>query len=184
MHNYELKQTRRSLPRKFCVKKHMFLVFCTMMLLLVTACTGAVNPESEPLLQSQTYQSESPQIPEPIPSQSVEPPRITEQTPQPLSPPVEPMQIERTPLCVDKAAWLLTELDALLDADGGALWGVPLHGRFMIADAVTRVAVANRPDQYGNLEKQGDVYVGTLPMSTFIGSTAATVFDQQWGMVT
>jgi hypothetical protein len=109
---------------------------------------------------------------------------VAEPTPDVPATPEPPPPIVRAPLCTDKAARLFAELDALLDADGGALWGVPLHGPFMIADAVTREAAANRPDLHGSLVRQGGVYVGTLPQGSHIGTTAAMVYDEFWGMMT
>jgi len=89
-----------------------------------------------------------------------------------------------TQICVDKATWLLSELDALLDRDDGMLWGIHLRGPFMIVDAITKEAVANMPDKKGNLIKHGDVYLGTLSQNDVIGITASYIFDELWGMIT
>src|SRR5689334_21499024 len=48
-------------------------------------------------------------------------------------------------------------------SDNGALWGVGLYGPMIFADRRSRKVVANQPDAEGRLQKEGEVYVGTLP---------------------
>ena len=89
------------------------------------------------------------------------------------------------PICYETVLYLFKRLDAILDADGGNLWGVSLHGPIVIADAITRYAIANMPDAEGEiLTRQGDLYVGRLPEGTHIGNTASFFGDRRWGMVT
>jgi len=85
---------------------------------------------------------------------------------------------------VENAEWLLSRLDEVLKRDNGTLWGVNLRAPFMIVNAFTRDVVANMPDNNGNLEKQGDVYTGTLHETALIGTTATKVYDRWWGMMT
>ena len=90
-------------------------------------------------------------------------------------------------ICIDTISYLFGRLDAILDADadGGYHWGVSLSGPVVIADAITRYAVANMPDVEGEiLTKQGNYYVGRLPEGTLIGNTASFFGDRRWGMVT
>ena len=90
-----------------------------------------------------------------------------------------------SPICFEKASYLLERLDVVLDADNGYLWGVNLRGPVVIADAITRYAVANMPDPDGEIfTKQGGLYAGRLPEGTLIGNTASYFGEMLWGMVT
>jgi hypothetical protein len=90
-----------------------------------------------------------------------------------------------SPICFEKAFYLFERLNTILDGDGGNLWGISLHGPVVIADAVTRYAVANMPDVEGEIfTRQGGLYVGQLPEGTHIGNTASFFGDRLWGMVT
>jgi len=90
-----------------------------------------------------------------------------------------------SPIDLDIASYLFERLDTILDADDGYLWGVNLHGPVVIADVQTRYAVANMPDEDGEIfTRQGDLYVGRLPEGTLIGNTASYFGGQVWGMVT
>jgi len=85
----------------------------------------------------------------------------------------------------DVANYLLERLDTILDADGGSHWGISLRGPVVIADVVTRYAVANMPDEDGTIfTRRGDIYVGRLPEGTHIGNTASYFGGRLWGMIT
>ena len=90
-------------------------------------------------------------------------------------------------ICFDTASYLFRRLDTILDsdADAGYLWGISLHGPVVIADAITRYAIANMPDVEGEIfTRQGNFYVGRLPEGTQIGNTASHFGGRRWGMVT
>ena len=74
-------------------------------------------------------------------------------------------------LTLEIAEQLFAQVDRIHTEDNGALWGVKLHVPHIIADPITRFAVANRPYPGNFLTKQGNVYTGILPDSKFIGST-------------
>jgi len=83
---------------------------------------------------------------------------------------------------LDEAARFIRIMQDVFDEDGGALWGIDLSAPFMFVDPVTRHAVANRPDNQGNLVRQGDVYVGILSDRQRIGNTIAHFGGVLWGM--
>jgi len=146
-------------------------IYIIITLVLLTGCSA------------DTYDSEQ-SILSPAPSPVEQTPAGTAQFQLPPFIMTQPPHDDWSQLCIINAAWLLSELDALLERDNGALWGVHLRGPFMIADSITREVVANMPDERGNLEKQGDVYVGTLDRNALIGTTASEINGQWWGMIT
>lgn len=79
-----------------------------------------------------------------------------------------------------RAFELAEELSA---ADGGALWGVKLYGPTIIADPVTRFAVANEPDDAGVLKAQDDLFVGTLPDNVLVANTGINWGGKRWSML-
>ena len=90
-----------------------------------------------------------------------------------------------SPICIDTVSNIFERLNAVLDSDGGALWGVNLHGPVVIADAATRYAIANMPDVDGDIfTKHDSLYVGQLPEGTLIGLTASYFGGMLWGMIT
>jgi len=74
-----------------------------------------------------------------------------------------PAPAVRVPFCAELAAEYIVEIEALWAQDNGDLWGVNLHVPFIIADNVTRQAVANMPDVDGN-------YITYLPDIAFFGA--------------
>lgn len=82
---------------------------------------------------------------------------------------------------LDVTAMLFEQLNAIFDEDNGQLWGFPLHVPFVIADPVTRHAVANMPAS-GIFTRQGDVYVGILPAHVPISNTVRAFGGRLWGM--
>ena len=90
------------------------------------------------------------------------------------------------------AAEAFAEARAACEADGGALWGRPLWGQFMLVDPATRRFVASEA-----IEEAGDgaagattavttsdqiVHVGTLPESFSVANTAADYAGRRWAM--
>ena len=84
---------------------------------------------------------------------------------------------------LDVAASLFREAGEIWDADGGDLWGFPIHAPLMIADPISRHAVANMADEEGYLRPLGDVYVGILPGNIFIGHTMIDFGGLTWGLM-
>ena len=90
-----------------------------------------------------------------------------------------------SPIDIEKAAYLIERLEAILYADNGNHWGISLHGPVVIVDTVSRQAVANMADVDGKIfTRQGSVYIGQLPERTLIGNTASYFGGRLWGMVT
>jgi len=85
---------------------------------------------------------------------------------------------------VDLATQFLEELEAMWDADGGALWGTPLNVPFIIACGRTRHAVANMPDDSDIFAYYCGVYTGFLPDNIFIWPTSVNFGGRTWGMAT
>ena len=81
------------------------------------------------------------------------------------------------------AATYFTEAKAIGAADGGRLWNRPVYGPMMFADPRTRAVVANVADAEGKLQKQGDVYVGTLPEGFIVANNATNWSGTHWTMV-
>ena len=87
------------------------------------------------------------------------------------------------PIDIEVVSDYFTKLHAIWDEDNGALWGIPLHTPLIIADSITRAAVANMPDPKGFFQKHGDVYIGTLPHNVLIGATSVEFNGLEWGMM-
>lgn len=84
---------------------------------------------------------------------------------------------------LDLAQDLIAQVHHIWDADNGDLWGLALHAPIMIADPITRHAVANMPDDEGVLQPMGDIYLGILPDHVFIGHTATDFAGKTWAMM-
>ncbi|MDR2182946.1 MAG: hypothetical protein LBE55_02115 [Clostridiales bacterium] len=89
-----------------------------------------------------------------------------------------------TSLTVEAAAYLFGRLQDMWDADGGEMWGVPLHVPVIFVCGDTHIAMANRPDSQGEFIRQyADdiaVYIGTRrPIEYFIYLT----WDGQRGVM-
>ena len=63
------------------------------------------------------------------------------------------------------AAYYFSRLQAIWDADDGALWGIRLDSPIVFFCAESHIVVANRPDAEGEFERKNvggvDVYIGT-----------------------
>jgi len=75
------------------------------------------------------------------------------------------------------------ETAALSEADGGALWGRPLHGPMLLVEARSRQVVANQRDSAGLLTERDGVWVGVLPESMHVANTACTWGELSWTML-
>ena len=156
-------------------KKFLPAILVMVLLIIFAACgrTGEAERQTEPPAYTPEF---TPPEATPLPTPTPLPEPTPEPTPEPIA-----LTFELS-IPLDKAAAYLAELDAVWDADGGELWGIPLHVPFMIVDHITRHAVANRP--VSTFTRVGNVYVGILP--TFLNLTASFgSFDmQQWGLMT
>jgi len=84
---------------------------------------------------------------------------------------------------LDLAEELFTLMQAAWDEDDGDLWGFNLFAPSMIADPISRHAVANMPDPEGHFTRYGDLYVGILPDDVFVSHTAVDFAGLTWGML-
>jgi len=83
---------------------------------------------------------------------------------------------------LEAAAEFFARANWVWDADGGELWGAPLHAPLIVVDAVNRHAVANMRDERGALTRYGGVYVGILPAHVIVGATVSEFSGTLWGM--
>jgi hypothetical protein len=81
------------------------------------------------------------------------------------------------------AVQYFAEARTISRADGGKLWGIPLYAPLIFVDPATRQAVANQPDAEGRLQKQGDIYIGTLPAEIIIANHATHWSGTHWTML-
>lgn len=89
-----------------------------------------------------------------------------------------------SPISFEKASYLFEQLEAILDADGGYLWGMNLHGPMVFADAGSRYAIANMPDVEGEIfTRYGNLYIGRIPDDIRIGSWNLEFGGRFWSMV-
>ncbi len=81
------------------------------------------------------------------------------------------------------AAAAFAEANEVFARDDSQLWGISLAGPLIFADVKTRMVVANQVDEEGLLNRQGDVFVGTLPQGKAIANTALHWGGVHWAMV-
>jgi hypothetical protein len=75
------------------------------------------------------------------------------------------------------------DVQQILEADGGSLWGKPLGGPILFVDPATRAIVASSPDQGGLLERQGEVFTGSYPADRPLANTAVDWSGTRWAMI-
>jgi len=89
-----------------------------------------------------------------------------------------------SPIDHETAANIFMRIEAILDADGGELWGADLHGPIVFADAESRYAVANMADIGGEIfVPYGNLYVGRIPDDIRISSYNVEFGGRRWSMV-
>jgi hypothetical protein len=81
------------------------------------------------------------------------------------------------------AALVFGEAEEAALTDDGKLWGVSLLGPVLLADPHTRQAVANQPDEQGQLAEREGVFVGTLPPEVSIANTGLDWAGVRWTML-
>jgi len=147
----------------------ILLVLLTVTLTVPTACSGNNLAESNETnhVVSNTYDyQQNNQINEQPPQSDI----LAGQT--------------SSPICFDTVSYLFEQLDAILDADGGSLWGIDLQGPIVFADATSRYAVANMPDVDGEIfTRQGNLYVGMIPEDIRIATWNVYLGGRFWAMV-
>ena len=78
------------------------------------------------------------------------------------------------------AAYLFSRLCELFAADGGYLWGKPLHTPYIFLDVETRAIVANKQNKYGTFRQVGNVFVGYLPSHLPATYSFPTFYGLRW----
>ena len=75
------------------------------------------------------------------------------------------------------------EAQATCNRDGGKLWGRSLCAPLLFVDPATRTVVANQADKEGVLTRNGNVFVGKLPVKVNIANTAIEWSGVKWSMM-
>jgi len=81
------------------------------------------------------------------------------------------------------AAQYFAEAEVLCKQDNGKLWGVSLCGPMLFVDRPTREVLANQPDVEGNLTREGNIFVGQLPLKVNIANTSVEWAGVRWTMI-
>lgn len=81
------------------------------------------------------------------------------------------------------AQQVLREAAALVERDGGRLWGRSLAGPLLLADPATREVLSSVPDAEGRLAPYGSLYRGTLPAAEGVANTARRWAGRSWTML-
>ena len=82
-----------------------------------------------------------------------------------------------------KAHTYFLEAKELADLDNAKLWGVYMYGPMLFVDAETRFVVANEADDFGRLEKKGDVFIGQLKPEDMVANTSVQWSGKRWMMI-
>ena len=90
---------------------------------------------------------------------------------------------QSSPIETTLAVQYFQEAKALCSRDGGKLWGVSLCGPMIFVDRKTRKVIANQADKESILTKDGDVFVGQLPVKVNIANTAIEWAGVRWTMI-
>src|SRR5580658_6069692 len=88
-----------------------------------------------------------------------------------------------SPIDLDLAKTYFAEARRLAESDGGKLWGKSLAGPLLFAEPRTRYVVANQADAEKKLKPAGGLFVGTLPQSVPLASTAYRWAGTHWSMI-
>jgi len=156
-----------------------FLLLLTLAALLpLASCGGGTQNENDGTYENgyaQEYEYEQ---------ENDEPAEVISLPPEPPTPtPAPPPQEIEPAIDLATAASFFALANEIWDADGGALWGTPLHARLVLFCADTRQAVANQP-LGGRSTRQyvGDaaVYVGMLTPGAFDWTTTQDMHMQTW----
>jgi len=88
-----------------------------------------------------------------------------------------------SPIDLDLAKTYFAEAHRLAESDGGKLWGKSLAGPLLFVEPRTRFAVANQADAERKLTPADGLFVGTLPQSVPLASTAYRWAGTHWSMI-
>jgi hypothetical protein len=94
-----------------------------------------------------------------------------------------PVAAEESAVDVKLANQYFQEIDSVARLDQGKFWGISLYGPMLFVDRTMRDVVANQADLEGNLTKQGEVFVGKLPVEKNIANTAIDWGGVKWTML-
>lgn len=84
---------------------------------------------------------------------------------------------------LDTAFLIFDNYNAIIERDGGKLWGQSLWAPIILADPVTRHAISNMADPEGFFAQiGGGLYFGVLPIGVHIGATVVNFNGVRWGM--
>jgi hypothetical protein len=75
------------------------------------------------------------------------------------------------------------EAQSVCSRDNGKLWGISLCGPMLLVDPHTRTVMANQADPEGVLTRNGNVFVGKLPVTVNIANTATEWAGVKWTML-
>ncbi len=90
---------------------------------------------------------------------------------------------QELPIDTKQAYQYFREMQNISLQDNGKLWGISFYGPMLFADPTTRTIVANQADLEGNLTKQGEVFIGKLPVEKNIANTAMDWSGVKWTMI-
>ena len=93
------------------------------------------------------------------------------------------LRAQAQPIDLAVARSYFQELRRLGSADGGKLWGIPVHGPMLLVDAASRTVVGNEPDAKTLLHSEGGVWIGKLPPEMNPANTAVDLGGKKWSMV-
>ena len=158
--------------RNTSLQKSMSILLIICMLFALVACTNNNATQSDESSSSLPAESNTPPV-SASPSVSASPT------------PTQSVKTHESSIPLDLAAEYFDKVRAIWDEDDGKLWGVPLHAPLVFADTITRHLVADTQDPMGNLQRQGDVYVGVLPSSEdiYISAGNHSFWGLTWGMM-
>ncbi len=88
-----------------------------------------------------------------------------------------------SPIDLDLAKTYFAEAHRLAENDAGRLWGKSLAGPLLFVEPRTRFVVANQADAEKKLKPAAGVFVGTLPQSVPLASTAYRWAGTHWSMI-
>ncbi|MGB8657667.1 MAG: hypothetical protein WCE90_07770 [Candidatus Zixiibacteriota bacterium] len=94
-----------------------------------------------------------------------------------------PVTSQELPIDTKLAYQYFREMQNISLQDNGKLWGISFYGPMLFVDQTTRMIVANQADLEGNLTKQGEVFVGKLPVEKNIANTAMDWSGVKWTMI-
>jgi hypothetical protein len=94
-----------------------------------------------------------------------------------------PVTSQELPIGTKLAYQYFREMQNISLQDNGKLWGISFYGPMLFVDQTTRMIVANQADLERNLIKQGEVFVGKLPVEKNIANTAMDWSGVKWTMI-